>query len=121
MKSFFCGLSLMVLLAGCSAETTVQKEENALEAGVKVYEQAIEGVRNAKTEDELASIVQRTYALIDSVGVSDELESCMAILKSGDTLAFKEREECMKAVLEAADRYMDAVSVAVAELARSNP
>ena len=120
MKSLFCGLSLMVFLAGCSAETTVQKEENALEAGVRVYEQAIVDIRSAQNEEELALVVESTFSRIDSIGVSDELKACMALLESGDSLALKEIEPSVNAVLDAADRYMDAVTVAIAELSQSN-
>ena len=117
MKRLFCASVLLVFLVGCGTGTSGQKEENALDAGVKVYEQAIEEVKSAKSEDELAAIVQRTYVRIDSIGVSDELESCMALFNSGDSLALQEIEPSMKAVLEAADRYMDAVTVAVAGFA----
>lgn len=120
MKRFFCGLVLLAVLTGCGNESSVKKEENALEAGVRVYEQAIVDIRSAQNEEELALVVESTFSRIDSIGVSDELKACMALLESGDSLALKEIEPSVNAVLDAADRYMDAVTVAIAELSQSN-
>jgi hypothetical protein len=107
-------------LVGCGKESAAEKEKNVFESCVEVYENAIEDVRKAKNEEELALIVERTYDRIDSVGLREEMEACMVLLNNGDTLALKEYEPSMEAVLNAADRYMDAVAVAVAGLADGN-
>lgn len=121
MKRVFLAFAFLAMLTGCAPETSVEKEENVLETGVRIYEQAIEDVNKAKSEDELAIIVEKTYNRIDSIGVSDEIESCLALLNSGDSMALKEREPQMRALLVAADEYMDAVAVAVTRLAGNNP
>ena len=121
MKRILLAFAFLAMLTGCAQKNSAEKEENALEAGVGIYQQAIEEVHKAKSEDELALIVEKTYNRIDSIGVSDEIESCLALLNSGDSVALKEREPQMRALLEAADEYMDAVAVAVARLAENNP
>ena len=121
MKRVFLAFAFLAMLTGCAQKSSAEKEENVLETGVRIYEQAIEDVNKAKSEDELALIVEKTYNSIDSIGVSDEIESCLALLDSGDSVALKEREPQMRALLEAADEYMDAVAVAVTRLAENNP
>ena len=120
MRKVFLLLPLLAILVGCGKESAAEKEKNVFESCVEVYENAIEDVRKAKNEEELALIVERTYDRIDSVGLREEMEACMVLLNNGDTLALKEYEPSMEAVLNAADRYMDAVAVAVAGLADGN-
>lgn len=102
-------VAIIALAAACGTPVR-DKAISVLEQNTEVYNKAIEQIRNAKSEDDIAAIVEGTAHRIDSLRETEEWEAYMSIVVDNDSLQLEEIAPVQSAMRDAALEFSDVLA-----------
>ena len=106
MKNFFIYVAVVAFVAACGASAS-DKAILALEQNTRVYDNAIEEIKNAESEDDIAAIVENTAHSIDSLRETEEWEAYVSVVTGDDSLEIEKIVPMQDAMREAALEFSD--------------
>ena len=109
MKNLLVAVMAFMLFAGC-CKSVDDKAVVALEQNIEVYNRAIEEIKNANSEEEIAAVVEHTAHSIDSLRETEEWKSYLSIAFSEDGINSEEILNMQDTMREAALEFSEILS-----------
>ncbi|MBR5814092.1 MAG: hypothetical protein IKY37_06525 [Bacteroidaceae bacterium] len=109
MKDLIVTAMTVMLFAACG-KSVEEKAVVALEQNIEVYNRAIEGIKSANSEEEVAVVVENTAHSIDSLRETEEWEAYQSIIFGEDSINSEEIFSMQDTMREAALEFSELLS-----------